>query len=130
MIIISAVDLVYDFLIYKNYLNVICYDIGVSSTDIIFITSTGGNTIRFIDGDNCRINETYINIVIRNSDLKTAKDLGEELISLFEKNTIESCISNKPIKNDPIYIGKEETTTGNFYLFGIDLIVKYSSSNN
>jgi len=84
---------------------------------------------RFIDSDNSRINKTFINLMIRNSSKAAALLIAEDLIELFEKNVITNCVSNKPRREEPIYIGEEKTTNGLVYLFGIDLMVRTVSNN-
>ena len=135
MIIISLVEDVADWLVLKGKgtlgTNLFCYDWGNGYNDGIMVTSTGGNSPdRFIDGDNNRINYTFINILVRNDDMATGLSKAEEILSLFEKNTITNFISNKPRRDEVIYVGPESTTNGLIHYFGIDILVKNVSSND
>ena len=108
-----------------------CYMWGGGVVDGILINSTGGNTPdRFIDCDNSRINYTFINILVRNDDMGTGLDNAESILSLFEKNTISGFISNKPRRDEVIFVGPEKTSLGTIYYFGIDILVKSVKSNN
>ena len=110
--------------------NLFCYSFGEGVENGILVTSTGGiSPQRFIDGDNRRINQTFINIMIRDSSKSAALLIAEDLIKLFEKNTITNCVSNKPRREEPIYIGEEKTINGLIYLFGIDLMIRTVSNN-
>ena len=134
MIIISLVESVADWLVTKGEgtlgTNLFCYRWGDGCNDGVLVTSTGGNNPeRFIDGDVSRINKTFINILVRNDDMITGLAKAEEILSLFEKNTVTNCISNKPRRDEVIYVGNESTTMGIIHYFGIDLLVQQVKSN-
>ena len=134
MIIISLVENVADWLVTKGEgtlgTNLFCYRWGDGCADSVLVTSTGGNNPeRFIDGDVSRINKTFINILVRNDDMITGLAKAEEILSLFEKNTVTNCISNKPRRDEVIYVGNESTTMGIIHYFGIDLLVQQVKSN-
>lgn len=135
MIIISLVEDIADYLVSEGKgtlgTSLFCYRWGGGVVDGVLVTSTGGNTPdRFIDGDNSRINYTFINILVRNDDLGIGLDNAEAILSLFEKNTVSGMVSNKPRRDEVIFVGEEKTTTGTLYYFGIDLLVRNVKSNN
>ena len=135
VIIISLVEDVADWLVTEGEgtlgTNLFCYRWGDGYANGVLVTSTGGNNPeRFIDGDVSRINKTFINILVRNDDMANGLSKAEEILSLFEKNTVTNCISNKPRRDEVIYVGNESTTTGLIHYFGIDVLIQQIKSNN
>jgi hypothetical protein len=134
VIIISVVEHVADFLVLNSYgtlgTDLFCYTWGSSYNNAIMVTSTSGlDPDRFLDQTTNRVVHTFVNILVRNSSMKDGLEIAEDLIELFEKNICSYFIDNKPRRDEVIYVGKEETTHGTFYLFGIDLRV-ISVKNN
>lgn len=134
VIIISTVLDVADFLEEKSIgmlsNDIFCFNWGSGYENGVLVTTTGGNEPeRFIDSDKNRINETFINILVRNNDIEDGLILAEQIIDLFEKNTVNGMISNKPRRDEAILSFEEETTNGHLYYFCIDLNVKYVKSN-
>ena len=134
VVIISLVESVADWLVTKGEgtlgTNLFCYRWGDGYADGVLVTSTGGNNPdRFIDGDISRINYTFINILVRNDDMVAGLSKAEEILSLFEKNVITNCVSNKPRRDEVIYVGNESTISGIIHYFGIDLLVRQVKSN-
>jgi hypothetical protein len=134
VVLISLVESVAAWLVTKSVgtlgTNLFCYRWGDGFADGVLVTSTGGNNPdRFIDGDVSRINYTFINILVRNDDMATGLSKAEEIRDLFEKNIVTNCVSNKPRRDEVIYVGPENTINGLIHYFGIDVLVKHVKSN-